>query len=161
MHDCSGKQTSENSLWKLFNSVQSLSHVRLCGSHGLKHASLPCSSPTPRVYSNSCPSSGDVTQPYHHLLSPSSPASIFSIIRVFSKVSVLHIRWPKYWSFRFSISPSNEYSGLVRTDWLDLLEVQRTGKSLLQHHSSKSSIHWYSVFVIVQLSIHTRLLEKP
>ena len=79
---------------------------------------------------------------------------IFPIIRVFSNESVLHIRWPKYWSFNFSISPSNEYSGLIsfRTDWLDLLAIQGTLKSLLQHHSSKASILHCSVFFIVQLS---------
>ena len=80
--------------------------------------------------------------------------SIFPSIRVFSKESVLHIRWPKYWSFSFCISPSNEYSGLIsfRMDWLDLLAVQGTLKSLLQHHSSKASILWHSAFFIVQLS---------
>ena len=81
------------------------------------------------------------------------PPSIFSSIRVFSNESVLLIRWPKYWSFSFNISPSNEYSGLVsfRMDWLDLLAVQGTLKSLLQHHSSKASV-WCSAFFIVQLS---------
>ena len=80
--------------------------------------------------------------------------SIFSSIRVFSKESVLCIRWPKYWSFSFSISPFNEYSGLIsfRIDWLDLLAVQGTLKSLLQHHSSKASILQHSVFFIVQHS---------
>ena len=80
--------------------------------------------------------------------------SIFPSIRVFSNESVLPIRWPKYWSFSFSISPSNEYSGLIsfRVDWLDLLAVQGTLKSLLQHHSSKASILWRSAFFIVQLS---------
>ena len=80
--------------------------------------------------------------------------SVFSSIRVFSYESVLHIRWPKYWSFSFSISPSNEYSGLIscRIDWFDLLPVQGTLKSLLQHHSSKASIPWHSAFFIVQLS---------
>ena len=82
------------------------------------------------------------------------PPSIFPSIRVFSKELALHIRWPKYWSFIFSISPSNEYSGLIslRIDWLDLLAVQGTLKSLLQHHSSKASILWCSVFFTVQLS---------
>ena len=86
----------------------------------------------------------------HFLLLP----SIFPSIRVFSNDSVLHIRWPKYWSFSFSISPSNEYSGLIsfRMDWLDLLAVQGTLKCLLQHHSSKASTLWYSAFSIVQLS---------
>ena len=80
--------------------------------------------------------------------------SIFPSIRVFSNESGLHIRWPKYWSFSFSISPSNEYSELIsfRMDWLDLLAVQGTLKSLLQHHSSKASIIWRSAFLIVQLS---------
>ena len=80
--------------------------------------------------------------------------SIFPSIRVFSNESVLSIRWPKYWSFSFSISPSNEYSGLIffRMDWLDLLAVQQTLKSLLQHHSSKASILQCSAFFIVQLS---------
>ena len=82
------------------------------------------------------------------------PPSIFPSIRVFSSESVLHIRWPKYWSFSFSISPSNEYSGLMsfRMNWLDLLAVQGTLKSLLQHHTSKASILWCSAFFIVQLS---------
>ena len=80
--------------------------------------------------------------------------SFFPSIRVFSNESVLCIRWPKYWSFSFSISPSNEYSGLIffRMDWLDLLAVQGTLKSLLQHHSSKASILLCSAFFIVQLS---------
>ena len=80
--------------------------------------------------------------------------SVFPGIRVFSSESVLRIRWPKYWSFSFSISPSNEYSGLIsfRMDWLDLLAVQGTLKSLLQHHSSKASILRHSAFFIVQLS---------
>ena len=80
--------------------------------------------------------------------------STFPSIRVFSNKSVLHIRWPKYWSFSFNISPSNEYSGLISlmTDWLDLPAVQGTLKSLLQHHSSKASILWHAAFFIVQLS---------
>ena len=80
--------------------------------------------------------------------------SIFPSIRIFSNESVLHIRWPKYWSFSFSISPSNDYSGLISfgIDWLDLLAVQGTLKSLLQHHSSKASILQHSAFFIVQLS---------
>ena len=80
--------------------------------------------------------------------------SIIPSIRVFSSESFLHIRWPKYWSFSFSISPSNEYSGLIsfRIDWLDLLAVQEILKSLLQHHSSKASILWCSAFFMVQLS---------
>ena len=82
------------------------------------------------------------------------PSSIFPSIRVFSNESVLRIRWPKYWSFSFSISPSSEYSGLIsfRMDWLNFLAVQGTLKSLLQHHSSKQSTLWHSAFFIVQLS---------
>ena len=82
------------------------------------------------------------------------PPSTFPSIRVFSNESVLHIRWPKYSSFSFNISPSNEYSELIsfRMDWLDLLEVQGTLKNLLQHHTSKSSILWCSAFFIGQLS---------
>ena len=80
--------------------------------------------------------------------------SIFPSIRVFSSESVLHIKWPKLWSFSFSISPSNEHPGLIsfRMDWLDLFAVQGTLKSLLQHHSSKASILWWSAFFMVQLS---------
>ena len=79
---------------------------------------------------------------------------ILPSIRVFSNESILHMRWPKYWSFSFNISPSNEHSGLIsfRMDWLDLLAVQGTLKSLLQHHSSKASILWHSAFFTVQLS---------
>ena len=91
------------------------------------------------------------------------PPSIFPSIRVFSNDSVLCIRWPKYWSFGFNISPSSEHPGLIsfRMDWLDLLAVQGTLKSLLQHHSSKASILLHSGFFTVQLSHHTQLLEKP
>ena len=89
--------------------------------------------------------------------------TIFPSIRDFSDESVLCIRWPNYWSFSFSISPSNEHSELIsfRIDWLDLLAVQRTLTSLLQHHSSKASILQHSTFFIVQISHHTWLLEKP
>ena len=80
--------------------------------------------------------------------------SIFPSTRVFSNESALHIRWPEYWSFSFSISPSNEYSGLIffTIDWFDLFAVQETFKSLLQHHGSKASILWHSVFFMIQLS---------
>ena len=111
-------------------------------------------SPTSRVYSNSCPLAGDTIQSSHPLSSPSAPPSIFPSISIFSNESVLCIRRPKYWSFSFSISPSNEYSGLIsfRMDWFDLLAVQGTLNRLLQHHSSKTSIFRHSVFFIVQLS---------
>ena len=103
--------------------------------------------------------------PFNHLI-PCHPLlflpSILPSTRVFSNVSVLGIRWPKYWSFSFSISPSNEYSGLIsfRIAWLDLLVVQGTLKSLLQHHCSKASIHWLSAFSIVQLSHPYMTTEK-
>ena len=123
--------------------------------HGLQHARPPCPSPTLRVYSNSCP----LSQWCHPTISSSvipfsSCLHSFPKFGVFSDESVLHIRWPKFWSSSFSISPSNEYSGLIsfRMDWLDLLAGQGTLKSLLQHHSSKASILWCSAFFIVQLS---------
>ena len=96
----------------------------------------------------------DDIQPSQPLSSPSPPTFNLSSIRVFSSQSVLCIRWPKYWSFSFSISPPNEYSGLIsfRMDWFYLLAVQGTLESLLQHHSSKASILWLSAFFIVQLS---------
>ena len=98
----------------------------------------------------------DLVMPSNHLI-PHHPLlllpSILPSIRVFSNESALRIRWPKYWSFSFSISPSNEHPGLIsfRMDWLDPFAVQRTLKSLIQHHSSKASIHWCSAFFIVQL----------
>ena len=97
---------------------------------------------------------GDVIQPFHPLLPLHLLSSIFPSIRLFSKESVLPIRWLKYWSFSFNISPSNEYSGLIslRMDWLNLLTVQGTLKSLLQHHSSKTLILQCSAFFVVQLS---------
>ena len=99
----------------------------------------------------------ELVMPSNHLILCHSlllPPSIFPSIRVFSNESILRIRWPKYWSLSFSLSPSNEYSGLIsfRMDWLDLLAVQGTLKSLLQHHNSKASILWHSALVMVQLS---------
>ena len=122
--------------------------------HGLQHARLPCPSPTPRAYSNSCSSCRWCHPTTSSSVVPFLLPSIFPSIRVFSNESVLYIRWPKYWSFSFSISPSNEYSGLIsfRLDWLDLLACQGTLKSLLQHHSSKASILQRSAFFIVLLS---------
>ena len=107
--------------------------------HGLQHTRFPCPSPSPRACSNS---STESVMPSNHLILCHPPLflpSIFPSLRVFSNESVLHIRWPEYWSFSVSISPSNEYSGLIsfRMDWLNLLAVQGTLKSLLQHHSSK------------------------
>ena len=137
-----------------FSSVQSLSRVRLFVTRStpgllplsittsqslLKHMSIESVMPSKHLIL-CCPL----------LLLPSIPPSI----RDFSNESALRIRWPKYWSFRFNISPSNEYPGLIsfRMDWLDLLAVQGTLKSLLQHHSSKASILWHSAFFIVLLS---------
>ena len=121
--------------------------------HGLQHARPPCPSLTPGVYSMSI----ELVMPSNHLILCHALLllpSIFSNIRVFSNESALRIRWPKYWSFSFNISPSNEHVGLIsfRVDWLDLLAIQRTLKSLLQHHSSKASILRRSAFFTVQLS---------
>ena len=118
-----------------------------------QHARLPCPSSTPGPCSNSCPLSPRCHPTISFSVVPFSCFN-FSNIRVFSSESVLHIRWPKYWSFSFSISPSNEHPGLIsfRMAWLDLLAVQGTLKSLLQHHSSKVSILQCSTFFIVQLS---------
>ena len=122
--------------------------------HGLQHARLPCLSPTPRACSNWCLSSW-----WCHPSILSSVVTFSSYVQSFpasesSKESVLHIRWPKFWSFSFSISPSKEYSELTsfRIDWFDLLAVQGTLKSLMQHHSSKASVLWHSALFIVQLS---------
>ena len=122
---------------------------------GLQHARPPCPSATTRSLLKLM--SMESVMPSNHLILCRPfllPPSTFPSIRVFSKESVLHIKWPKYWSFSFSISPSNEYSGLVsfRMDWLDLPAVQGTLKSLLQHHRSKASILWCSAFFMVHLS---------
>ena len=122
--------------------------------HESQHARPPCPSPTPGVHPNSCPSSRwchpAISSCHPLLLLPQSPPSI----RVFTNESTLCMRWPKYWSFSFSVSPSNKQPGLIsfRMDWLDLLEVQGTLKSLLQPHSSKASILRHSAFFTVQLS---------
>ena len=120
--------------------------------HRLQHSRLSCLSPAPRVCSNWCSSNHLIL--CHHLL---LPPSIFPGIRVFPNESALRISWPKYWSFSFSISPSNEHPGLIsfRMDWVDPLQslaVQGALKSLLQYHSSKVSILWHSAFFRVQLS---------
>ena len=120
--------------------------------HESQHARPPCPSPTPGVHSDSGPS----VMPSNRLIlcHPLLLPSIFPSIRVFSNESALRIRWPKYWSLSFNISPSNEYPGLIsfRMDWLALLAVQGTLKSLLQHHSSKALILQRSAFFTVQLS---------
>ena len=117
---------------------------------GSQHTRPPCPSPTPGVHPNSCACSSHLIFCRPLLLLPPIPLSI----RVFSNESTLRIRWPKYWSFSLSIIPSNEHPGLIsfRMDWLDLLAVQGTLKSLLQHHSSKASILWHSAFFTVRLS---------
>ena len=122
--------------------------------HGLQYTRPPCPSSTPRAYSNSHPLSQWCHPTISSSVIPFSPAFNFPSIRVSSNQSVLRIRWLKYWSFIFSISPSKEYSGPIsfRMDWLDLFVVQGTLKRLLQHHSSKASILWHSAFFIVQLS---------
>ena len=138
-----------------FSSVQLLSHVQLFATPWSEacQASLCITNsqslPKPMSIKSVMPSNNLIL--CHPLL---LPPSIFPSIRVFSNESVLPIRWPKYWCFSFSISPSNEYSGLIslRMDWLDLLAVQGTLKTLLQHHSSKASILQHSAFFIIQLS---------
>ena len=145
------EQQSKQSVTLQFSSVAQLCPT-LCNPIKAKP---PCPSPASGVYSNSCP----LSQWCHPTISSSvipfsSHLQSFPTSESFSNESVLCIRWPKYWSFRFSISPSNEYSGLssFKMDWLDLLAVQGTLKSLLQHHSSKASILLCSAFFIVQLS---------
>ena len=132
-------------------------------SHGLQHTRLPCPSPTTRVYLIHVCWVSDGILPSQPLSIPSPP--IFNLSQhqsLFSWVSSSH-QVAKDWSFSFSISPSNEHPGLIsfRMDWLDLLAIQGTLKSLHQHHSSKASILQHSAFFIVQLYIHTWLLEKP
>ena len=149
-------------VWSLVGEISS--HILFQFSHSVVSASLrphepqytrpPCPSPTPGVYPNPCalslwchPTISSSVVPFSSCLQ-SFPASRFS------SESVLRIRWPKYWSFSFNINPSNEHSGLIsfRIEWLDLLAVQGTLKSLLEHHSSKASILECSAFFIVQLS---------
>ena len=125
--------------------------------HELQHTRLPCPSLSPGACSNSCPlNQWTIGAPSNHLTlcCPLLLSSIFPSIMVFSNESILCISWPKYWSFSFCISPSNEYSGLIsfRIDWFALLVVQGTLKSLLQHHGSKASILQCSAFFIVQLA---------
>ena len=139
-----------------FSSVQSLSRVWLFATPWTvaRQASLSITNSRSSLKLMSI----ELVMPSNHLILCRPPLllpSIFPSIMVFSNESVLWIRWPKYWSFSFSISPSKEYSGLIffRMDWLDLLAVQETLKSLFQHHSSKASILRHSAFFIVQLSL--------
>ena len=122
--------------------------------HGMQHTRPPCPSPTPSPPKHM---SIELLMPFNHLILCCPllfTPSMFTSIRVFSNESALRIKWWKYWSFSFNISPSNEHSGLIsfRMDWLNLLAVQGTLKSPLQHHSSKASVLWHSAFFIVQLS---------
>ena len=131
-------------------------------SHGLQHARPSWPSSTPRIYSNSCPLSQWCHPTIHPLSSLLLLPSILPSISIFSNESALCIRWPKYWSFIFSTSPSNEYSVLIsfRIDLLDLLAVCGTLKSPLQHHSSKALIFWCSALFMVQLSHPYMTTEK-
>ena len=132
--------------------------------HGLQHARLCCPALFPRVCSNSCPLSLRCHPVISSSVTPfSSCPQSFPASGSFSSESTLHIWWPKYWSFSFSNSPSTEYSGLIsfRIDWFDLLAVQATLKSLLQHHSSKASVLWHSAFFMVQLSHPYMTTGKP
>ena len=142
-------------MYKIYFPTLLFSHSVMSNSlwpHGLQHARLPCSSPSPRACSTHVHWVGDAIQPSRPLSSPSPPAFDLSQHQGIFHELALCIRWPKIWSF--GISPSNEYSGLIsfRFDCFDLLAVQTTLKSLLQHHSLKASTFWSSAFFIVQLS---------
>ena len=144
---------------KSLQSCPTLSNPMNCSTPGLPVRHQPPEFTQTHVHRVS-----DAIQPSHPLSGPLLLLpSIFPSIRVFSNESVLHVRWPKYWSFSFSISPSNEYSGLIsfRMDWLDLLAVQGTLRSLLQHHSSKASILQCSAFFMVQFSHPYMTTGKP
>ena len=140
---------------KLLSKVQ-FSHSVVSNSlrpHEPQHTRPHCPTLTPGVYSNSCPSHWWCHQPYDPLLAPSLPTfNLFQHQGLFQWVDC--IGWPDYWSFSFSISPSSEYSGLIsfRIDWFDLLAVQGTFRSLLQHYNLKASILWHLAFFMVQLS---------
>ena len=141
-------------LWSItqYQSVQSLNHVRLFAIPWT--ATCQASLPSTNSQSSPKPMSIESVMPSNHLILCHPlllPPSLFPSIRVFSSESVLRIRWPKYWSFSFNISPSNEHTGLIsfRMDWLDRLAVQGTLKSLLQHHSSKASVLQHPAFFIV------------
>ena len=147
-----------------FSSVQSFSHVWLFVTPWI--AACQASLSITNSQSSLKLTSIESMMPYNHLILCSLLLllpSIFPRFRVFSSESALLIRWPKYWSFSFNISPSNEHPGPIsfRMNWLDLLAVQGTLKSLLQHHSSKASILWRSAFFIVQLSHPYMTTEKP
>ena len=141
-------------LWSILLLYNLFSHSVVSDTlwpHGVQHTRLPCPSLSPRVHSNSCPLSRQCYLTISSSVVPSLCLQSFPSIRVFPSESALCIMWPKYWSFRFSISPSNEYWGPISfgNDWFDLLAVQRTLKSLLQHHSLKASILWCSTLLCI------------
>ena len=140
-------------LYFQFSSVAQLC-LTLCNPMNRSMPGLPVHHQLPEPAQTHVHHIRDAIQSSHPLLSLLLLPSIFLSVKVFSNESVLRIRWPKYWSFSFNISPSNEHSGLIsfRMDWLDLLAVEGTLKSLLQYHSSKASILWCSAFFIVQLT---------
>ena len=148
-----------------FSSV-SQSSPTLCNPMDCSMPGLPIHQQLPELAQTHVFRVGDAIQPSHPLLSPSPPAFNLSqhqgLLQVQLLESVLHIRWPKCWSFSFSISPSNEHSGLISSmiDWFNLLAIQGTLKNVLQHHSSKASILWCSAFFIVQLS-HPYMTTGP
>ena len=163
-HCCVGRTNNiVNQLSVQFSSVQSLSHVRLFVTPWTTACqaslSITKSWSLPKLLSIELMVPSNHLILYHPLL---CLPSIFPSIRVFLKESALCTRWPKYWSFSFNISPSNEHPGLIsfRMNWVDLLEVQGTLKSLFQHHSSKVSIPWQSAFFMVQLSHPYMTTEK-
>ena len=145
-----------------FSSV-SQSCLTLCNPMNCSIPGLPVHHQPPEFTQTRAQGVGDAIQPSHPLSSPSPPAPSPSSISVFSSESTLHMRWPKYWSFSLSISPSNEHPGLIsfRMNWLDLFAVQGTLKSLLQHHSPKASIFQHSAFFTVQLSHPYMTTGKP
>ena len=142
--------------WQEYTEFNSVTHwcPTLCNPMDCSTPGFPLHHQLPELAQTHIHRISDAIQPSHPLSSLSSPASIFPSIRVFSSESVLCITWPKYWSFSFSISLSNEYSGFIsfRVDWFDFLAVQGTLKSFLQHHSLKASIFQHSAFFMVQLS---------
>ena len=143
--------------------VQSLSCVWLCDPMDCSMPGFPVLHHLLELVQTHVGWVNDAIQPSYPLSSPSPPTFNLSQHQGLSNESALHIRWPKYWSFSFSIRPSNEYSGLIsfRIDWFDLLTVQRTLKSLLQNHNLKASVLWGSAFFIVQLSHPYMTTEKP
>ena len=159
---CIARETISNIISSVQFSSVTRSCLTLCDLMNRSTPVLPVHHKLPEFTQTHAHGVGDAIQPSHPLhpllLLPPIPPTI----RVFSNESTLHMRWPKYWSFSFRISPSNEHPGFIsfRMDWLDLLAVQGTLKSLLQHHSSKASLFWRSAFFTVQLSHPYRTTGK-